>query len=201
MDDENLLVVRGELDVADFLTAYKKLDEVEGGYANDPADKGGETIFGIARKFHPDWPGWTLLDVLKQAPNFPHIAEVNPELKGAAGVFYRQEYWNRLRGDDIPQQEIADYLFDTAVNFGLGQAVKFLQESLNEIATTLTVDGALGQATLSAIKALAGAPSTRLLLISRLEHRRLVHRVRVCAEDNTQWQFLYGWIKRDLRLT
>ena len=29
----------------------------EAGYANDPADKGGETICGITRKNYPSWPG------------------------------------------------------------------------------------------------------------------------------------------------
>ena len=36
--------------MADFRLAYKKIEAAEGGYVNDPDDKGGETYKGISRK-------------------------------------------------------------------------------------------------------------------------------------------------------
>ena len=48
--------------MADFLTAYAPLARYEGGWCNDPADRGGETYAGIARNFFPAWPGWALID-------------------------------------------------------------------------------------------------------------------------------------------
>lgn len=38
----------------------------EGGYANHPADKGGETYRGISRKANPDWVGWKYIDEVKR---------------------------------------------------------------------------------------------------------------------------------------
>ncbi len=38
----------------------------EGGYANHPADKGGETYRGISRKANPNWEGWKYIDDVKR---------------------------------------------------------------------------------------------------------------------------------------
>ncbi|MDR1034997.1 MAG: hypothetical protein LBT40_00015 [Deltaproteobacteria bacterium] len=38
----------------------KHVEEMEGGWANNPADSGGETFRGIARNFHKSWPGWAI---------------------------------------------------------------------------------------------------------------------------------------------
>lgn len=38
----------------------------EGGYANHPADKGGETYRGITRKHNPEWSGWKYIDEVKR---------------------------------------------------------------------------------------------------------------------------------------
>ncbi len=38
----------------------------EGGYANHPSDKGGETYRGITRKHNPNWEGWAFIDEVKK---------------------------------------------------------------------------------------------------------------------------------------
>ena len=40
--------------MADFSTAHAPVAVWEGGYGNHPADRGGETLCGIARGCHPD---------------------------------------------------------------------------------------------------------------------------------------------------
>ena len=52
--------------MADFDIAYGETELREGGYVNDPVDRGGETHRGVARKFNPDWKGWALVDRLKR---------------------------------------------------------------------------------------------------------------------------------------
>jgi lysozyme family protein len=52
--------------MADFEIAYGETELREGGYVNDPVDRGGETHRGVARKFHPDWSGWKIIDQIKQ---------------------------------------------------------------------------------------------------------------------------------------
>lgn len=29
---------------------------------NDPRDPGGQTCWGISRRYHPTWPGWRMVD-------------------------------------------------------------------------------------------------------------------------------------------
>jgi lysozyme family protein len=43
-----------------FEDTMKHVEEMEGGWANNPADSGGETFRGIARNFHKSWPGWAI---------------------------------------------------------------------------------------------------------------------------------------------
>lgn len=57
--------------MADFNKAHLEVMGNEGGYANNPADSGGETYKGIARKFHPAWPGWKMVDDLKRSLPVP----------------------------------------------------------------------------------------------------------------------------------
>ena len=52
--------------MAIFNLAYKKLEVAEGGYVNDPDDKGGETYKGISRKANPNWAGWISIDQIKK---------------------------------------------------------------------------------------------------------------------------------------
>jgi len=82
----------------------------EGVYSNDKIDPGGETKYGIARKYHPeireeDWISFGIND---------------------AKAIYRRDYWNIMRCDDLPYP-LDIISFDTAVNCGCGAARKMLR--------------------------------------------------------------------------
>jgi len=103
----------------------------EGFYGNDPSDTGGETLWGIARKPNPKWVGWPIVDSLKNEDHFPQCLKENSELFEARDLFYREAFWNVIKGDDIINQEVANDLFDKAVNMGVHQAVVLCQRSLD----------------------------------------------------------------------
>jgi lysozyme family protein len=115
--------------MADFLTAYKRTSRYEGGYANDAADRGGETYKGIARKMHPNWQGWVIIDAYKKDHGqLKRGAIINdPRLDDMVIEFYRREFWNKVRGDDVKDQDLANMLYDDAVNTGPKPAIKKLQ--------------------------------------------------------------------------
>jgi hypothetical protein len=49
-----------------FEDVYKKeTKKFEGGYVNDPMDRGLETVRGIYRVSFPNWPGWAIVDLAK----------------------------------------------------------------------------------------------------------------------------------------
>lgn len=118
--------------MADFKTALDKVLSREGGYVNDPDDKGGETYKGISRKYNPDWKGWRIIDNTKKEhpKDFKGYLNRNPELEKAVYDLYKDKYWDCFDLDEIPNQQVADIIFDTCVNQGAVAAIKFAERSL-----------------------------------------------------------------------
>ena len=110
-----------------FDAAFERLIGHEGGYVNDARDPGGETKYGISKRAYPgvDIKGLTL-DQAKR-------------------IYYR-DYWIRAGCERVPEPMRFD-LFDTAVNSGIGRAVRLLQ-----LAAKVKDDGDLGPVTLRAIE-------------------------------------------------
>ena len=119
--------------MADFKSAYKKIEAAEGGYAFDPDDAGGETYKGISRKANPNWDGWISIDAIKKAhpTTFKSILKKTPELEKKVQELYKDKYWDCFNLDDVPNQLVAEQMFDTAVNQGQTAAVKFAQRVLD----------------------------------------------------------------------
>ncbi len=116
--------------MADYNLAYRKILKSEGGYVNDPDDRGGETYKGIARKFWPGWLGWTVIDSLKKAGKFPkkpvtpNEIEIDTQLQNEVRMFYYHQFWSKIGGDKIKNQSIAEMLLDAAVNEGIVPAIR-----------------------------------------------------------------------------
>jgi lysozyme family protein len=115
--------------MADFLKAHKKTAFNEGGYANDPKDRGGETWKGIARNFWPNWEGWAIVDSYKKKNGFPGNLKNAPGLEDMVLKFYRKNFWNPIRGDEIEKQDVADPIYDMAVNSGVPTAIRLAQDA------------------------------------------------------------------------
>lgn len=135
-----------------FDTAYSKTMEREGFLSNNGADPGGLTFMGISKVFWPSWEGWDLLE----ASNY----KLTDEISGAVKRFYRINFWNRVNGTEIDTvaPEIAEEVFDTAVNMGVSKAISFLQDAMNLLNVTgslypdIAVDGQAGQMTIFTLK-------------------------------------------------
>lgn len=143
--------------MAEFEPAFLRTLAAEGGYAHDPEDPGGETIFGVSRGHWPGWPGWGLVDQWKRQGRSYRL-EDDAGFMGHVRRFYREQFWNRVLGDHMPRQDVAEELFDSAVNVGTHQAVKFLQQALNRANANqkywpdIVEDGVLGQHTLATLR-------------------------------------------------
>ena len=82
------------------------------------------------------------------------------ELPPMVRKFYRVNYWDRFRGDDVAKlsKTIAMKIFDTSVSLGVRKSVKILQDALNllndnaSIYPNMLVDGLLGKITLRALE-------------------------------------------------
>lgn len=113
--------------MAKFEEAYNRTSKFEGGYVNDKNDRGGETYKGIARKFHADWKGWSIIDSYKKKPNFPKNLASDSQLPTLVKNLYRKLYWDAVWGDKLLNQKVANDLYDTAVNMGVGISIKLSQ--------------------------------------------------------------------------
>lgn len=116
--------------MAVFLIAYKKTSISEGDYSNHPDDTGGETWKGVARKKNPQWDGFKIIDAYRSHKKFPGILKNIPELESKVQQLYKTEYWDKIRGDEIKDQTIADSLYDSAVNMGPKPAIKLAQRAI-----------------------------------------------------------------------
>ncbi|QEG24041.1 glycoside hydrolase family 108 protein [Mariniblastus fucicola] len=191
--------------MADFEIAYGETEIREGGYVHDPVDKGGETHRGVARKFNGDWAGWPIIDQIKKdhPVDFKQRINDSEELAELAKELFRERYWNPIRGDEIPDQHVANKVFDTGVNQGVARSVKYLQEGLNLLNrdqknyADIQVDGKLGDATLATLKKFLrledDQPDYLLKVMNLLQASFYVD---IMRRDTTQQRFARGWLNR-----
>jgi len=188
--------------MAEFDDAYAITSAHEGGYVNDPLDRGGETYRGIARVHHPDWRGWKRIDAQRRKDDFPKSLKANRTLQANVKSFYKQAYWDRFQGDEIADQAIANELYDTAVNMGVRRAVRFLQSSLNLLNRNqrdyedLVIDGWFGEKSLSTLGVLLKKDRGSDALVKMMNIQQGARYVEIMARDSSQERFARGWIKR-----
>lgn len=152
-----------------FSQAVEKVLEHEGGYANDPADPGGETNFGISRRSYPS-------------------LEIKSLTRERATEIYFRDWWERYGYGAIEHGPLAEKIFDLSVNVGPARAHGLLQEAVNQTRQArLKVDGILGPATLAAVNS---HPVPELLLAALK-----LAAVRFYLGLNRP-RFLAGWVKR-----
>jgi len=155
--------------MADFNKAIEVILKNEGGYVNNPNDPGGETNFGICKKSYPN------VDIKKLT-------------KDGAKAIYKKDYWDKVKGDQINDQNLATAFFDFAVNAGTRTAIKQIQKTLN-----VTADGVLGPKTMAALNASSG-------LSKSFAKRRVRYYIDIVKNKPTQIEFLASWINRIIDL-
>lgn len=186
--------------MADFKKAYARTREFEGGYSNHGSDTGGETYKGIARNSNPKWKGWAIVDRYRKLPNFPANLDGDASLQEHVHALYKVEYWNTLNLDKAKNQDIAEELFDTAVNMGVSVAGAFIQRVLNvanrgeKYFPNLKVDGVCGPVTIGALNRFTGAEEKNIwVAFNCLKGNRYVE---ICERNESQEVFFHGWMKR-----
>jgi len=168
--------------MADFNPAFEKMIVDEGGYqlTTLAGDTGGMTYAGIARNPNPHWPGWNLID---------HGALNNPLLTGMVRSFYKAEFWDRIRGDEITNPIVAENIFNFGVNTGIKVAIKLAQ-----LIVGATPDGAVGDVTLQKLNAIDGEAFRKAYALAKITRY-----ADICNKNRTQSRFLLGWINRTLK--
>ena len=174
--------------MADFNIAYNLTMQAEGGYSNNPADTGGETFKGVSRNNNPNWSGWAIIDAIKATnpPNLNMALNQDSDLLQKIMDFYQVNYWDVNRTGEINNQQIANQVFDTAVNCGTGTAAKFLQE-----AAGVTADRLIGSITLTTVN----AADPQALYNQFIGYRKQYY-LDIIIRSPSQAQFEHSWFSR-----
>ena len=143
----------------------------EGGYVNDPHDAGGETKYGIAKRWYPN-------------------VDIKNLTKEQAKKIYHTDYWRRGKCDEVPPQ-LRHIYFDMCVNMGKRTAVKVLQRAAVNKGKDIEVDGGLGPATLGAVKNVE---------LERVRAFRVKYYVDLVNKKPEQEKFYFGWFRRALEV-
>ncbi len=163
--------------MADFEPCFQEVIHDEGGFklTNIKGDAGGLTYAGISRRFHPEWPGWELVDKGEQPPT-----ELVRQL-------YRKKFWDIALLDRMPQS-IANDIFNFGVNADPRVSVKLAQTVVG-----VSPDGVVGPKTIEALSKVDPEIFKAYFCLAKIARYRDIVR-----KNPKQIKFLMGWINRSL---
>lgn len=183
--------------MANFWEAYNLLKEVEFSNNNKLAlhnisnDKGGLTYKGISRNFNPYWIGWSYIDeILEENKDSDYgevslILEKRVLLQNEVSNFYKIQYWDRIWGNALRDQKLANSFFLFAVNVGLKTAIKKIQSLVDT-----KEDGIMGVITINKIN------NFGFFLLDLFKEAQKKYYHDLVAVDKDREKFLKGWLRR-----
>ena len=166
------------------MTLDRILDELmarEGGFSDDPSDRGGATKYGITAATLGNWRGW-----MRPAT----AAEVQALTRVEAKAIYIARYIEQpgFTTANVRDEALRVALIDAGVHCGPATAVKWLQRGLG-----VKADGVLGRQTIDAL-----SKSDAVLARTGLVKARCLHYGQLVRDDATQRRFIVGWLSRAL---
>ena len=166
---------------------YPFIAKWEGGYVNDPLDKGGETNMGVTiatwKKVGYDKNGDGVIDA-KDLKLITKDDVLNRVLK--------PHYWDKWKADEIRSQSVANLLVDWLWCSG-SYGIRIPQYILG-----VEQDGIVGPKTLAALH--KRDPRS---FFNQVKNERKAFLYRIVNNNPTQKRFLKGWLNRlnDLKFT
>lgn len=167
--------------MANYEPAYQRTAKHEGGFQINAWDKGNYnslnqlvgTNYGISAPVYEDWIGRP-----------PTVEDMKTITASDAKSIFKKRFWDKIWGDQLPNQAVAEILFDGVVNHGKG--VKLAQEVLG-----VTPDNVFGPKTFNALVAMAPAK-----FYDAYKQRRKSYYHQLASNNPSQLVFLQGWLKR-----
>lgn len=174
--------------VAQRLTLEQIIEDLirrEGGFVDDPADRGGATNMGI-----------TIGTLGRYLGRRATVDEVRALSRAEVFSIYDQLFWSgpgfhRLDLD----QRIVINVFDAGVMSGPSRAIRWLQEVLRDLGGQLTVDGVLGPETSRVGRQIQERVGIVALNNAFCDRRQRFYDS-IVARDESQSRFRRGWTNR-----
>ena len=167
-----------------FDSALHYVLENEGGYSNNPADKGGPTNWGI-----------TQADLSAYLGRKASADDVKAMTRDVAAAIYKANYWLPLVCNKCPSEALATMIFDQGGVRGVGSAQKLLKAI---VGIPDNVSYSTAWDILNSRK--VGTPDIYKRIALAFAKQSLAPYIRICTANPSQLVFLSGWSTRVLRL-
>lgn len=155
-----------------FEKAFDNLIREEGGYVNDPVDRGGETKYGISKKSYPQL----------------NIKELTLDM---AKNIYKKDFYDKMMLEHIKDDDVATEILEECVNMGRRTATYFLQIAVTTLGANISMDGYIGRKTIDAVNDFHAHDI--LMMIKSLS---VAHYLNLTHDYPPMQKYLKGWIKR-----
>lgn len=168
----------------------------EGGFTDNPKDKGGPTRWGITQAV---------------ARQYGYTGDMRTLPREVAKAIYLELYYVGPKFDQVHSlsPRIAEELTDTGVNMGQAVAARFLQRALNafnreaRVYPDIAVDGLLGIRSLAALRSYLehrGAEG-ELVMLKALNCMQGERYIELAEGRPANEEFVYGWIRTRVELS
>lgn len=201
---------------ARYAAAVAELLDIEGGFVDDPADRGGATKYGISLRFLKaegafDDDGDGVADFDLDMDGDIDGRDIRKLTRGDAIFLYLKKFWLPIGADQLPRP-LGEAVFDQAVNGGAAAAKKLLQRAINQCLmeaqrvgasppARLAIDGALGADTRAAVDWVLRYPGKGMPALIEAYRDAVRERYRaIVRRYPSQQRFLRGWLARAERL-
>ncbi len=168
--------------MADYKILAPFILESEGGYVNDPADRGGATNRGVTMQT------WRAYCAKRGKPATTDTLKAMTRSEWED--IFTTNFWNKLHASQMDDQSVANLVVDWAWHSGVTRAARALQQELG-----VKADGIVGDVTLRALNARSPLP-----LFGALKQKRIKFLQSVCKSNPSQQKFLRGWLRRVNRI-
>jgi len=159
--------------MADFSRYAPKLKRLEGGFVNNPNDKGGATNCGVTLfTFRSFFGKDKTVDDLRR-------------MTSSQWTKVMKSYWTTCKADEIRNQSVAEMIVDWHINAGRNP-LKTIQEIIGT-----TPDGQFGPMTIGAINAME-----QRCLHCKIRSARITYYENLVRKTPSQAVFLKGWLNR-----
>jgi len=137
--------------MADFEIAFRRREPIEGGWSGEPEDDGNWTGakqgVGLLSGTNRGITAWEYSKFIGHAAN---VAEMKAMPREHAMKIFKENYWDKFKGDEIINQGFANDLYDTCVNQGLITGIRQMQE-----AAGLAITGRMDDNTINNLNSIA----------------------------------------------
>lgn len=170
-----------------FEIAYNRTAKIEGGWADDPADRGGKTNRGVTEA--------TWINYWRSRSMTPPCTIRNATEAQTKQVLH-DEYWAKGKCDkvgEVSSAYLAAHLFDACVHHGQQRGQMLLQQALNYLGASLVVDGIVGPITLEQVKAYTAYHDA---LVASFLFQRAQFFDSIFRNNPSQLVYRRGWFRR-----